>query len=208
MNRLAPLSPVPGVPDLRAHLAPDVFAVWHAWEGESGQKQDVPYWATVWPAAVLTAKYLRLHPELVRGKEVLDLGCGGGIAGIAALLAGASKVLANDIDPVALHVAERNGQANGLRLEIACGNMLDSPPPRNVDVILAADMFYDKTMATSMTAWLETARANGTEVYIADASRPFSPRTGVLTLAEETQTTNSDLEGSERRTVRFLAFRT
>ena len=34
LARLAPLTSVPGRPDLVAHHAPDVFALWQAWEDE------------------------------------------------------------------------------------------------------------------------------------------------------------------------------
>ena len=44
LARLAPLTPVPGRPDLVAHHAPDVFALWQAWEEECGAPQAVPFW--------------------------------------------------------------------------------------------------------------------------------------------------------------------
>lgn len=54
----------------------------------------------------------------VRGGEaVLDVGCGSGILGIGALLLGASRVVAIDVDPVAVRVAEENATVNGVRLE-------------------------------------------------------------------------------------------
>jgi hypothetical protein len=42
--RLAPLTPVPGRPDLVAHHAPDVMALWQAWKEECGAPQAVPFW--------------------------------------------------------------------------------------------------------------------------------------------------------------------
>ena len=84
LTRLAPLTPVPERPDLVAHHAPDVFALWQAWEEECGARQAVPFWAVVWPAARLLARVLQAEPAWVRGQTVLDLGCGGGVAGIAA----------------------------------------------------------------------------------------------------------------------------
>jgi predicted nicotinamide N-methyase len=80
LARLAPLTPVPGRPDLVAHHAPDVFALWEAWEAECGAPQAVPFWATVWPAAQLLARVLQAESAWVRGHTVLDLGCGGGAA--------------------------------------------------------------------------------------------------------------------------------
>ena len=41
LARLAPLPPVPGRPDLVAHHAPDVMALWQAWEEECGAPQAV-----------------------------------------------------------------------------------------------------------------------------------------------------------------------
>ena len=212
ISRLAPLGPVPGRADLSAYQAPDVFALWQAWEAETGKRQDIPYWATVWPAALMTIRFLGENPGAVAGKSVLDFGCGCGIAGIAALKAGAARALANDIDPIALWMAERNASANGLgspggvRLETAPGNLLEAPPSPDWGVLLVADLFYEKPVAERMLAWLAQARRNGSAVFIADASRPFGPKTGVQVLSEGKYATDTDLEGSSERLVRLLAY--
>jgi ribosomal protein L11 methyltransferase len=50
---------------------------------------------------------------LVKGGErVLDVGCGSGILGVAALLLGASEAYGTDIDPTAIPVALENAQIN------------------------------------------------------------------------------------------------
>jgi predicted nicotinamide N-methyase len=64
---LARLTPVPGRPDLVAHHAPDVFALWQAWEEECGAPQAVPFWATVWPAGQQLARVVQAEPLWVRG---------------------------------------------------------------------------------------------------------------------------------------------
>jgi predicted nicotinamide N-methyase len=203
---LAPLSPVSGFAGLVAHQAPDVFALWQAWENESGRKQDVPFWATVWPAARLMAEFLESGPGTAAGKCVLDFGCGCGIAGIAAAKAGASKAVANDIDPVALEFSLRNAAANGVRLAPEGGNLLALPPSPDWNVILVADFFYDRTVSEAMIAWLGQARNNGSAVYIADGNRPFSPKTGIRVIAEKSFPTDAELEGTAERTVRLLDF--
>ena len=43
--------------------------------------------------------YLLDNPDVVRGRSVLDLGSGCGATAIAAKMRGASRILANDIDP-------------------------------------------------------------------------------------------------------------
>lgn len=48
------------------------------------------------------------------GWSVLDMGCGSGILSIAAVKLGATKVLALDIDPVAVRVTQENAELNGV----------------------------------------------------------------------------------------------
>ena len=55
-----------------------------------------------------------LDREIRGGETVLDLGCGSGILGIAALLLGAKSCLAVDIDQGAAGVAQENAAKNGV----------------------------------------------------------------------------------------------
>ena len=50
----------------------------------------------------------------VTDKIVIDYGCGSGILGVAALLLGAKKVYATDIDPQAVHATQQNAELNGV----------------------------------------------------------------------------------------------
>jgi predicted nicotinamide N-methyase len=177
-----------------------------AWELECASKQDVPYWATVWPAAQLLAKFLLAAPVWVKNKMVLDLGCGGGIAGLAALQAGALTSIANDIDPIALRIASRNAEANNLATIFENGNFLRHLPPKTAEVILVGDLFYDRSVSKAMLLWLSQARKNGSLVLIADSSRPFAPKTEIEILCEEIYPTSLDLEGRSERKVCILAF--
>lgn len=47
-----------------------------------------PYWCRPWPSAIALAQLILQNPDLVRGKRVCDIGCGLGLAGIAAALSG------------------------------------------------------------------------------------------------------------------------
>lgn len=51
----------------------------------------------------------------VKGKTVLDFGCGSGILAIAALLLGAERAVCVDIDPQALTATRNNAEANGVQ---------------------------------------------------------------------------------------------
>ena len=187
-----------------AHHALDLLALWQAWEAECGARQDVPFWAVVWPAAQLLARVLQAEPDWVRGQTVLDLGCGGGVAGIAAVHAGAARVIAHDIDPVALAIAAQNATANAVTLTLARTPLLHGPCPVGTQCILVGDLFYERAAAAGLEAWLRTARGRGVQVLIADASRPFAPTTGVRCLRVARLATAWDVEGTPERTVRLL----
>jgi predicted nicotinamide N-methyase len=197
LARLAPLTPVPGRSDLVVHHAPDVFALWQAWEEECGARQEVPFWAVVWPAAQLLARVLQAEPAWVRGQTVLDLGCGSGVAGIAALYAGATRV-------VALAIAAKNATANAVDLILQGAPLLHVPCPASITCILVGDLFYERSAASALWAWLRMAHRRGVQVLIADASRPFTPTAGVRRLREERLATAWAWEGTHARTVRLL----
>lgn len=55
-----------------------------------------------------------LSTQDLKGKVVLDYGCGSGILGVGALLLGAKSVLAVDIDPQAVLATQQNAKQNGV----------------------------------------------------------------------------------------------
>ena len=81
------------------------------------------------------------------GADVLDVGCGSGILGIAALLTGASRAVGVDIDAVAVRTAEENAALNGVsdRFTAICGSFTEKVEG-TFDVVLAnivADAIID-----------------------------------------------------------------
>jgi ribosomal protein L11 methyltransferase len=72
--------------------------------------------------------------------DVLDLGCGSGILGIAALKLGASRVLGLDIDELAIHSTMENARSNGVedRITAQLGSLdILKHSPRHFDLLLA-----------------------------------------------------------------------
>jgi len=61
------------------------------------------------------------------GQRVIDIGTGSGILAIAAAHMGAGEVLATDLDPVAVRVAEENVEINGFsdKISCRCGDLLE-----------------------------------------------------------------------------------
>jgi ribosomal protein L11 methyltransferase len=77
-----------------------------------------------------------LERESLDGAAVLDYGCGSGILAIGALLLGAQRALAVDIDPQALTAARQNAERNGVsgRLEVLASEQY---VPQAMDVVVA-----------------------------------------------------------------------
>jgi ribosomal protein L11 methyltransferase len=63
------------------------------------------------PTTALCLQILESLP--IRGRTVIDYGCGSGILGLAALKLGAAHVIAVDLDPQALQATRDNADANG-----------------------------------------------------------------------------------------------
>src|SRR3954447_5501714 len=74
----------------------------------------LPYWAELWPSSVALAR--TVAARALRGARTLELGCGLGLASIAAARAGA-RVLATDWSAEALRFTSENASRNGVDLE-------------------------------------------------------------------------------------------
>ena len=69
----------------------------------------------VWPAAKTIGSLLSARPERVRGKTVLELGCGTGLSGIVAAKCGAHVLFTDKRDPPEiLDNCKENCLLNGL----------------------------------------------------------------------------------------------
>ena len=63
-----------------------------------------------------------LHGD-IKGRRVIDLGCGSGILGIAASLLGARQVLGIDIDERAVRTAVSNAEEVGVNIDLVVGDI-------------------------------------------------------------------------------------
>ncbi len=71
------------------------------------------------------------------GVDVMDVGTGSGILGIAAMKLGAKRVLAMDYDPVCVTVARENAQANGVAIQVRQSDLLKNADGAPYDIVLA-----------------------------------------------------------------------
>jgi predicted nicotinamide N-methyase len=188
------LRPVPGIEEIRLHLADEVLPLWHAVQVETGDPDaPLPFWAFAWAGGLAIARYLREHPETVAGLRVFDVGAGSGLCAIAALRAGASEATSADIDEIAIAAVQLNARANGRRVAVVRRDVLDEDPP-DVDVILAGDCWYDAALAERVRPWLRRAHDQGIHVVIGDPGRRYLSTDELVERAAYDVRTTTELE--------------
>lgn len=189
------LIPPPLVPEIALHLATEVVPLWRATEDEL-EKIGVPppYWAFAWAGGQALARYVLDHPALVAGKQVLDIGSGSGLVGLAAAKAGAAQVLAADIDAFACAAIALNAAANDLNLTVTPDDMIGRPG--KWDIVLVGDLFYERPLAEKLLDWLRTQNF---AALLGDPGRSYFPKSGVEKLATYNVQTTRDLEDREIR---------
>ncbi|UDF05383.1 methyltransferase [Asticcacaulis sp. AND118] len=186
--------PVPSLPDLHLYQAAEVTSLWQMTEAELAQNGLAPpFWAFPWAGGQALSLWLRQHPETVAGKRVFDLACGSGLVGIVAAKLDAAQVTANDIDPFAAAAVALNAALNGVSIAYNGEDRLSGEPPA-VDVILAGDICYERTMTEAMLTFLRKARAQGVAVYVGDPHRSYFPAEGLARLATFDIHTDTQIE--------------
>lgn len=133
---------------------------------------NCPYWVFAWASGQVLAHYVLSHPALVKDKIVMDFGAGSGIIGLASLIAGAKQVICCDIDETSLLACRANEQLNQAILNgkkmAYLRDLLDLENQfgiKKVDVLLVADVLYDKRNLPLLDIFLDFAEA----VWVADS---------------------------------------
>ncbi|MCX7349532.1 MAG: methyltransferase [Alphaproteobacteria bacterium] len=187
----------PLVPEVQLYLAHEAVPLWQKTEEELGEMGLPPtFWAFAWAGGQALARHVLDHPEIVQGKRVIDLASGSGLVGIAAMKAGAARVLAADIDAFSVEAIAINAETNGVSVEATVRDLLDQPAEA-CDVVLVGDLFYEKGLAAKVFAWLEEAEGRGILTLIGDPGRSYLPREKLTKLAEYKVQVTRDLEDAD-----------
>jgi len=165
----------PHVPEICLHLADEAHDLWLKTEQELEEiGLPPPFWAFAWAGGQGLARYVLDHPDCVRGKRVVDFASGSGLVAIAAAKAGASAVTAIDIDPWTRTAVDLNSRLNNVDLiysnDDVVGSVLDA------DILLAGDVFYDKSFADRLIPWFQQLKKAGVDVIVGDPGRAYCPR--------------------------------
>jgi predicted nicotinamide N-methyase len=187
------------VPEIRLHLASEITPLWQATEATLARDQlPPPYWAFAWAGGQALARHVLDHPELVRGKPVLDIGAGSGLLALAAARAGAGSATAAEIDPFAVTAIALNAALNQLAVTVETADVIGRfPVPWQI--ALVGDMCYERPLAERLTRWLSELARNGVDVLLGDPGRNYLPKDGLTPLARYTVPTSLDLENRTSR---------
>jgi predicted nicotinamide N-methyase len=200
------LLPVPNAPEIRLHVAEEATALWQKTEEELGEMGlPPPFWAFAWAGGQALARYILDHPELVRGRTVLDVASGSGLVAIAAAMAGAAVVQAADIDAFAGEAITINAGANGVQVTPRLGDLVGTD--EGWDVILAGDIFYERDVAARMWPWLAALQERGARVLIGDPGRSYLPKDKVEQIAEYRVQVTRELEDADMKLSRVWRIR-
>ncbi len=184
-------TPLPLVPELGLYLLNEDYPQQTLTPEEIRQIMHYPaYWCFCWASGQVLARFIFDHPEWVRGKRVLDFGCGSGVVAIAAALNGAERVVACDLDADALAATRINARANGVELDYADDFFQFNG---ELDLLIVADVLYDKANLPLLDAFVQRAP----EVLVADSRVKDFSFPGYAEIGRQRATTIPDLAESD-----------
>lgn len=193
------------VPEISLHLATEITPIWQASEAYLEQIGiEPPFWAFAWPGSQLIARFILDNPELVRGRRVLDVACGCGLAAIAAAMSGASDVQANDIDPMALTATTLNASLNDVSIASVGGDLIGTTP--GCDLLVIGDVCYNETMAARIIPWLLEC-SKFCEVWLCDPGRHYAPSMPLEILTRQAVAVTQELESADQRATTLFRLR-
>lgn len=165
----------PHVPEIKLNLADEAHDLWLKTEEKLALiGLPPPFWAFAWAGGQGIARYILDNPDVVKDKVIVDFATGSGLVAIAAKQAGASNVIACDIDPFCQTAVMLNAALNNVDISFTNEDLIGRAL-ENIDVLLAGDVFYDKAMANLILPWFQQLSQNGTKILIGDPGRSYLP---------------------------------
>jgi predicted nicotinamide N-methyase len=105
-------------------------------------------------------------------------------------------VVAADTDPFASAAIALNAAVNGVAVDTTSDDLVSVAPSR-FDLILVGDLFYERTLAEGVLAFLQAAVHRGSAILVGDPRRSYFPRERFMQIAEYSVPVTRDLEDME-----------
>jgi predicted nicotinamide N-methyase len=159
------------------------------------QPMHLPYWAELWDSAAGIGLHLIRHKELAIG-NVLDLGCGMGLAGTVAAAMGARVTFA-DLEQPALLFARLNSLPWRKRVRTRQLDWRRNHLGEKFDLIIGSDILYEKSQWEFLEPFWRGHLAPGGSVLLGEPGRAtggmfidwIKPRGWMIEINEQPVTT-------------------
>jgi predicted nicotinamide N-methyase len=163
-------------------------------EEDFERDERLPYWADVWPSAIVLAR--RLAAEKGAGRRLLELGCGAGLVAAVASLAGFAVTATDYYEDSLLFTRVNVVRNGGVDPTTRLVDWRDLPADLGqFDLVIASDVLYEHTYGQLVAAaiartlarrglgiladpgrvaagdFVDAARQHGLEVHTADRVR-------------------------------------
>jgi predicted nicotinamide N-methyase len=135
----------------------------------NGMYSDGLTGANLWKASRILARYLFEHPDQIRGRRVVELGCGLALPSLLAARLGAAAVAATDMNAkLTADQLEENaalcgcvGRVQGMAIDFSLQADVLRARPGTWDVVLFADCVYSGVMGAALPhAWFPRMTAH------------------------------------------------
>ena len=155
----------------------------------------MPYWAYLWPAALHMFRAV-MTADWPAGARVLELGCGVGLVGLAALARGGHVDL-TDYEQQSVTVAEYNARLNGFQNFSAFTLDWRQPPRTTYPIILGCDLLYEQRNLVPILDLLEVMLEPGGICWLADGGRHVAHQFWYLARERGYNVTMRGVDGQE-----------
>jgi len=132
-----------------------------------------PYFGILWPAGEALALFLAEHPQLIKNKSVLEIGCGVGLPSLVASHLGA-RVLATDFHPDVEEFFLRNCRHSVVHCEYKKLNWRDSSVDEKLfDVVMGSDILYESKHPIEVAQGLKRFLKPNGKILLSDPGRSY-----------------------------------
>ena len=142
------------------------------WHLNHGRRDQDTYWARPWASALALAALIAAEPDMVRSKEVIELGAGVGAPGIVAKLCGATSVLLTDREELGLQCAKLSAdKSEALNIQTTILDFTQPVPPhlhQKFDLVLASDVLHERQLCDPLALAVASLVRPGGSLYLAE----------------------------------------
>jgi len=135
-------------------------------ECEGKSSRELPYWAKIWEASFVLARFVGRQPVAL-GSTILEIGAGLGVVGLYAGLCG-HRVVLSDVDEDALLFARAHVLMNRVpNVVVKKLDWNDPNPGETYDMIVGSEVVYDRDTYPALVNFLHKTLAPGGMIYLA-----------------------------------------